>query len=55
MLNLFRKSRIININKYRSIYINIKNFIVFTFLKMKKAYNLRYQTRFFRKEDLINL
>ena len=29
-------------NEYRLIYIDIKNIIIFVFLKMKEAYNSRY-------------
>ena len=38
--NLSLRSRVTNINKYRFIYINIKNIIIFTSLKMKKVYDL---------------
>ena len=29
-------------NKYRLVYIDVKNIIIFAFLKMKEVYNLRY-------------
>ena len=48
-------SRIVIINEYRSSHINVKNVIVFVFLKMKKAYNARHQFIFFKVEDLVNL
>ena len=35
-------SRIVVINEYRPFYIDIKNVIVFAYLKIKKAYNARY-------------
>ena len=40
--NLSLRSRVININKYRFIYINIKDVIIFIFLKIKEIYNSRY-------------
>ena len=48
-------SRIIIMNEYRSSHIDIKNVIVFAFLKMKKIYDTRYQFIFFKIEDLVNL
>ena len=48
-------SRIVIMNEYRSSHINIKDVIVFAFLKMKKAYNARYQFIFFKIRDFINL
>ena len=35
-------SRIVIMNEYRPSHINIKNVIVFAFLKMKKVYNARH-------------
>ena len=34
-------------NKYRLVYIDIKNIIIFISLKIKEIYNLRYQIKFF--------
>ena len=48
-------SRIVVINEYRSSHIDIKNVIVFAFLKIKKVYNARHQFIFFKIKDLINL
>ena len=47
--------RIATMNEYRSSHINIKNVIVFVFLKMKKAYNARHQFIFFKVKDRVNL
>ena len=48
-------SRIVIVNEYRSSHINIKNVIVFVFLKMKKVYNARHLFIFFKVKDLVNL
>ena len=47
--------RIVIMNEYRPSHIDVKNVIVFVFLKMKEAYNIRYQFIFFKVKDLINL
>ena len=50
-----KTSCIVFINEYRSSYIDIKNVIVFAFLKMKKVNNARHQFIFFKIKNLINL
>ena len=46
---------LIVINKYRSIYIDIKNIIVFVIIKIKKYYNINYIFKFFEINNLVNL
>ena len=43
------------INEYRFYYINIKNAIIFTSLRIKKYYDVYYQFKYFNVGDLINL
>ena len=42
---------IIDISVYRLAYINIKDIIVFTTLKIKDIYNSYYKSIFFKVED----
>ena len=48
-------SRVVVMNEYRSSHIDVKNVIVFAFLKMKKVYDARYQFIFFKIRNLINV
>ena len=49
---VFRRFAIIS--EYRFYYINIKNVIAFTSLRIKKYYNVYYQFKYFNVDDLIN-
>ena len=42
---------IIDVSAYRLAYINIKNIIVFTTLKIKNIYNFYYKSIFFKEEN----
>ena len=42
------------INEYKSLYINVKNIIIFVSLKIKKYYNVKHQFQFFKINDFIN-
>ena len=48
-------SAVSSLASYQSHHIDAKNVIVFAALRMKKLYNRRYQSRFFKVEDLVNL
>ena len=49
----FIASRVVVINEYRSFYIDVKDVIAFTFLKIKKIYNSRHQYMFFKIKNLL--
>ena len=52
ILNVSLNSRvIIDISAYRLAYINIKDIIAFTTLKIKDIYNFYYKFIFFKEED----
>ena len=46
---------IVDINAYRLAYINIKDIIVFTTLKIKDIYNSYYKSIFFKEDNQVNL
>ncbi len=46
---------LITIIEYKPSYINIKDTITFTLLRIKDYYNSKYITKFFKVSNLINL
>ena len=54
-ISIRTETRLAFINKYRSNYIDIKDAIAFASLYMKDYYDARYQFKFFKINDLVNL
>ena len=55
-IEIFDKlSNFINVSAYRLAYINIKDVIIFVAIRIKKLYNKRFRSKFFKIENLINL